>query len=87
MHPLKFSWHTFGRNDNNASSRQIRIASKNFIKAFKEKRKSTCCRVLSSGFETDEARHENCANIVGECAEILENIVKENLVSEKQNKN
>lgn len=41
--------------------------TKEFIKQFKEKRKVTCCRVIKG----------DCANIVQECAMILEGLVSQ----------
>lgn len=60
---------------------KVKQAAKTLVEKFKEKRKVTCCKVLSSGFEfADPKRRENCANIVEEAAEILDEILKHSLV-------
>ncbi len=75
----------FGRKNSSISSRNIRFLSKQFVQKFKEKRKATCCKVLSLKFKSDPVgRTQNCTDIVYECAEILENIINEHLKEKKQ---
>jgi len=70
----------FGRKDKNTSPKNIKAVSKEFIDKFKEKRKATCCKVLSAGFDFHSPeRRENCLYIVNDAAELLESHVKENL--------
>lgn len=53
-----------------------RTVAKNFIKSFKEKRKATCCASLSAPYKNNPVEHrKNCATIVEESAQILENII------------
>ncbi len=65
----------FGReiSENNTLNREIAVE---FVNKFKEKRKTTCCRVLSAPYKNNPIeRKKNCASIVEESAQILENIV------------
>jgi len=66
--------HIFGRDDISTPSNGIKSIAKQFVEKFIEKRKATCCRVLNAA-----KSRANCAGIVAESAEILENLVKENL--------
>lgn len=71
----------FGRKDNNKPTLQIKTLSKTHIDKFKEKRKVVCCKALSNGYEfSSPDRRLNCKNIVGECAEILEELMNENII-------
>lgn len=66
----------YGKQDLNSNDNTARIKAKEFLDAFREKRKATCCRVLSSGFEfASKERKENCTNLVAECATILEDMI------------
>lgn len=62
----------FGRNDNTTPSHSVKAVAKKLVEKFKEKNKATCCRVLNKG-------RDNCAGLVSDAAEILENLVNENL--------
>lgn len=70
----------FGRKDLNISPQNTKAIAKTFIQKFKDKRKATCCRVLTAGvgFNSPERRN-NCVSIVADAAEILESHIKENL--------
>ena len=60
---------------------QARAAAKQFNEIFSRKYKVNCCKVLSAGFDFhSKERKEHCVNMVYDSAEILENILKENLV-------
>ena len=65
----------FGRDISENTSQHREIASE-FIQNFKEKRKATCCKVLSAPYKDNPVeRKQNCINIVEESAQILENLV------------
>lgn len=67
----------FGKNNSKNNEVIARAKAKEFIDEFKKKRKATCCRVLSAGFEFNSPeRKQNCTSIVAECAEILENMIR-----------
>ena len=67
----------FGKQNSNQNDETARAKAKEFIDEFKKKRRATCCKVLSSGFEfSSPERKENCASLVEECAKILEDITK-----------
>ncbi|MBR1907469.1 C_GCAxxG_C_C family protein [bacterium] len=54
-----------------------RLMAKDFIKRFTANNKVTCCRVLSHGLDRGSAeRRELCKNYVANCAEILEDMIK-----------
>lgn len=60
---------------------KARAAAKKFNEIFSQKYKVNCCKVLSSGFDFhSKERKEHCAGMVSDSAEILEQILKENLV-------
>lgn len=66
----------YGKQDLNSNDNTARAKAKEFLDMFREKRKATCCRVLSSGFEfTSKERKENCTTLVEECATILEDMI------------
>lgn len=68
-----------GREDINGSPKDVKLAAKKLIDNFKEKRKTTCCKALSAKYDFNSPeRRQNCINIVGDVAEVLENVVKEN---------
>ena len=70
----------FGRKDKSDSPKNIKTISGKFIEKFKEKRKATCCKVLSAKYDFNSSeRRQNCVGIVGDVAEILEAHIKENL--------
>ncbi len=60
---------------------QARALAKQFNEKFAEKYKVNCCKVLSAGFEFHSPeRKQHCCSMVNDSCEILENILKENLV-------
>lgn len=68
--------YNFGKTNSKNNEETARAKAKQFIEEFKQKRKATCCRVLSSGLEfASVERKQNCTSIVGECAEILESLI------------
>lgn len=72
----------YGKNNVNDNEETARVKAKDFIDEFKKKRKATCCKVLSSGFEFHSPeRKQNCANLVQECSEILEKLLEANFIT------
>ncbi len=70
----------FGKNEER-DGLKARALSKQFNEKFAEKYKVNCCKVLSKGFEfSSSERKQHCSSMVGDCCDILENILKENLV-------
>lgn len=68
--------YNFGKTNSKNNEETARAKAKEFIEEFKQKRKATCCRVLSSGLEfSSPERKQNCTSIVEECAEILESLI------------
>lgn len=68
---------SFGKKNSKNNEETARTKAKEFIEEFKSKRKTTCCRVLTAGLEFNSyERKQNCASLVEECAEILDNIIK-----------
>lgn len=65
----------YGKQNAKNNTENARAKAKEFIEEFKKTHKATCCRVLTAGLEGD-ARRQNCTKLVGECAEILENLIK-----------
>ena len=69
----------FGKNNDCENEETARAKAKEFVEEFKTKRKATCCKVLSAGYDFQSSeRKQNCALLVEECAEILENLVGKN---------
>ena len=69
----------FGKNNDCNNQETARMKAKEFMEEFKTKRKATCCKVLSAGYDFQSAeRKQNCTSLVKECAEILENLVEKN---------
>lgn len=67
----------FGKNNSKENDETARAKAKEFIEEFKKRRNATCCRVLTAGFEfSSPERKQNCANLVEECAKILDNMLK-----------
>lgn len=67
----------FGKQTLNQKDDTAREKAREFIEEFKKKRRATCCKVLSSGFEFHSPeRKQNCTTLVEECAKILEDITK-----------
>ena len=70
-----------GRKSSESDPHGIRNLSRGLVEKFKEKRKATCCRVLSAPYKNNPAeRRQNCTELVRESAEILETVLKENLI-------
>lgn len=68
-----------GLNSEKADKAAITKVAKTFMEEFKARRKATCCRVLSSGYEFNSPeRRQNCAKIVRDAAEILEKVLEKN---------
>ncbi len=67
--------YNFGRENEQSNTVCAREKAKEFIDEFKKKHKVTCCRALTAGLE-GAARKEHCTQLVGDCAEILENLIK-----------
>ena len=70
----------FGKENTKGNAETARQMAKQFIDEFKKNHKATCCKVLTAGMEFGSPeRKENCTSLVGECAEILENLVGEKI--------
>ena len=70
-----------GRKSPDNDPHRIRNLSRELVEKFKEKRKATCCRVLSAPYKNNpEGRRQNCTELVREASETLETILKEILV-------
>lgn len=68
----------YGKQNAQNNEEKARAMAKEFIEEFKNKRKATCCRVLTAGLEFGSPeRKQNCSTLVEECSEILEKMVKE----------
>ena len=66
----------FGK-DSSGNTNLNRTIAADFIKKFKEKRKVICCAALSAPYKDNPTvRRQNCASLVEESAQILENLVK-----------
>lgn len=66
----------YGKQNSKNNEETARAKAKEYLEKFKEKRKATCCRVLTSGLEFGSVeRKQNCTNIVAECAQLLEDMV------------
>jgi len=66
----------FGRSELSEDSSECRAKAKLFVESFKEKHKFTCCKALSGKYEFGSAeRRQNCAILVQDAAEILEQVV------------
>lgn len=66
----------FGRSELNEDSSECKAMAKKFIDEFKHKHKFTCCKALSSKYEFGAAeRRQNCAILVEDAAEILEQVI------------
>ncbi len=65
-----------GKENYQGNDETARQMAKQFIEEFKKNRKATCCKVLTAGLEFGSPeRKQNCSSLVGECAEILENLI------------
>lgn len=72
----------FGK-DSSGNTNLNRTVAADFIKKFKEKRKVTCCNALSAAYKDNPIeRRKNCASIVEDSAQILENTINSCLKAE-----
>jgi C_GCAxxG_C_C family probable redox protein len=70
----------FGRKSFRDDPHKIKEIAAEFVKRFKEKRNVTCCRALRAKYKDDPmANRQNCAAIVGECADILSDLIRERM--------
>lgn len=70
----------FGKN-NERDGMKARALAKQFNEKFAEKHKVNCCKVLSSGYDFHSPERKNhCCTMVEECCDILEYLLKENMV-------
>lgn len=71
----------YGKN-NERDGLKARSLAKQFNEQFSQKYKVNCCKVLSSGFEDFHSpqRRQHCCSMVSDSCEILQNVLKENLV-------
>ncbi len=69
----------YGKN-NERDGKKARALAKQFNEEFAKKYKVNCCKVLSAGFADfhSSERRQHCSNLVSDCCEILENIIKAN---------
>ena len=68
----------FGRNSKR-DGKKARALAKEFNEKFAQKYKVNCCKVLSSGYDFHSPeRKAHCAEMVGDCAVILDEIIKAN---------
>lgn len=67
----------YGKQNSKNNQENARAMAKEFIEEFKKSRKATCCRILTAGLEFGSPeRKQNCTQLVEQCAEILEKMVK-----------
>ncbi|MCD7780490.1 MAG: C-GCAxxG-C-C family protein [Candidatus Gastranaerophilales bacterium] len=71
----------FGKNKDKDGMTARKLA-KEFNEKFSQKYKVNCCKILSAGFADFHSleRRQHCSNLVKDSSEILETILKENLV-------
>ncbi len=68
----------FGKNSER-DGKKARALAKEFSEKFAQKYKVNCCKVLSSGYDFHSPeRKAHCATMVGDCAIILDEIIKAN---------
>lgn len=67
--------YNFGKENSKHNEVTARVKSKEFIEEFRKRNKVTCCRILTAGLEGIE-RKQHCCKMVGDGAEILENLMK-----------
>lgn len=66
-----------GRCDSSENSSDCKAKAKALVDSFKAKHKVTCCKALSGKYEfASPERRQNCAMLVGDAAEILDEIIK-----------
>ncbi len=69
--------YNFGRTDINENPMECKNKAKEFVEAFKDKHKFTCCKALSGKYDFHSPeRRQNCANLVQDCAKILDEMIK-----------
>ncbi len=74
----------FGKSDSSDGMKARNLAKK-FSENFALKYKANCCKVLSSGFEFHSPeRREHCKQLIGFCAELVENIINEELSTQNK---
>lgn len=74
----------YGKQNSKNNEESARAMAKEFVEEFKKSRKATCCRVLTAGLEFGSPeRKQNCTQLVEECAEILDKMVKKRDASEQ----
>ena len=70
----------FGKN-NERDGMKARALAKQFNEKFAEKYKVNCCKVLSAGYDFHSPERKNhCSTMVEDCCDILESLLKENMV-------
>ena len=68
----------FGKNSER-DGKKARVLAKEFNEKFAQKYKVNCCKVLSSGYDFHSPeRKAHCSSMVGDCVEILNEIIKTN---------
>lgn len=66
----------YGKSNAMKNPEKAKELAKAFVDKFKENHRGTCCKVLSAGFEfSSPERKDNCTKIVGDCADILKEII------------
>ena len=67
----------FGKENSKENEVIAKKLAKQFIEEFKKNHKATCCRVLTAGMDMKSPeRRAHCTNMVHDCSEILEEIIK-----------
>ncbi|MCI1273693.1 MAG: C-GCAxxG-C-C family protein [Clostridiaceae bacterium] len=67
--------YNFGKENEKGNENTAIIKAQEAVQKFKEKNKVTCCKILSHGLQGME-RKMNCQKMIGDAAEILEEIMK-----------
>lgn len=68
--------YNYGKANSKENEESARAKAKEMVEEFKKNHKATCCKVLTAGLEFGSPeRKQNCTLLVGECAEILENLI------------
>ena len=70
--------YNYGKNNSKGNEVEARLKAANMVEEFKKRHKVTCCKVLTAGLEGTE-RKQHCCNMLGDSAEILEELVKVNI--------
>ena len=67
----------YGKNNLAGNDVIARSKAKQFIEAFKNAHKATCCRVLTAGMDmASPERKAHCTNMVNDCSKILEEMIE-----------